>query len=310
MSLEFSPSVISHMKDCILELFWSKSDLYDFFRNSGCPRRHMPLKNELVDMKRYQIVDSVFRNLFATPDKGIIHLRNMLETLSQWDYFDPYYFEELNKLDRSKAESYINKLNIIYKDYTHKLKQQKKNKIEQSSISKKTILLEEIHNEYMSLLISKDSNGRIISSQKRGYHFENLIMKIAQREEFDVTEPFKIKGEQIDGAIKYDGEHYLLEGKWNDAATASIDMYHFAHKVEGKMYGRGLFISVNGFSIDSVKSLVSGKSIKTILIDGTDLMYVTEGRITFCDLLDNKIKAAQTAGYIYFDALMQESKVL
>ncbi|ASB68379.1 hypothetical protein [Bacillus subtilis] len=137
MSLEFSPSVISHMKDCILELFWSKSDLYDFFRNSGCPRRHMPLKNELVDMKRYQIVDSVFRNLFATPDKGIIHLRNMLETLSQWDYFDPYYFEELNKLDRSKAESYINKLNIIYKDYTHKLKQQKKNKIEQSSISKK-----------------------------------------------------------------------------------------------------------------------------------------------------------------------------
>lgn len=76
-------------------------------------------------MKRYQIVDSVFRNLFATPDKGIIHLRNMLETLSQWDYFDPYYFEELNKLDRSKAESYINKLNIIYKDYTHKLKQQK-----------------------------------------------------------------------------------------------------------------------------------------------------------------------------------------
>jgi len=34
-----------------------------------------------------------------------------------------------------------------------------------------------------------------------------------------VQEPFRIEGEQIDGAIKYDGHYYLIEAKWTEAKT-------------------------------------------------------------------------------------------
>ncbi|MOA01667.1 hypothetical protein D3C78_1210880 [compost metagenome] len=149
---------------------------------------------------------------------------------------------------------------------------------------------------------------RELSSQQRGYKLETLLQRLAEYEGINVSDPYKIKGEQIDGSIKFDGENYLVEAKWHDRLIASDALYHFAHKIEGKMYGRGFFISVNGFSTDSVNALVSGKSIKTILIDGGDLSFVFGGNISFNDMLDIKVRAAQTQGLIYFDAISYRSK--
>ena len=86
-------------------------------------------------------------------------------------------------------------------------------------------------------------------------------------------------------------------------------MYQFAGKVEGKFYGRGLFISINGFSTNVIKSFVIGKALKTIFIDGADIIMVLEGFLTFNEMLDQKIKAAQTRGEIYFDAFTKKSKL-
>lgn len=124
----------------------------------------------------------------------------------------------------------------------------------------------------------------------------------------EVTKPFKVNGEQIDGAVKYDGEHYIVEAKWQDKASANEPVYQFAQKVEGKMYGRGLFVSVNGFSDHVISSLVSGKAIRTIFIDGGDIMLVLENYLSFSEMLDKKIGLAQTKGLIYVDALTGKSK--
>ena len=75
------------------------------------------------------------------------------------------------------------------------------------------------------------------------------------------------------------------------------------------MYGRGLFISVNGFSSDSVQALTIGKALRTILVDGGDLVPITEGMYTLKEMLDNKIRAAQTMGRIYVDATNLADKV-
>lgn len=42
------------------------------------------------------------------------------------------------------------------------------------------------------------------------------------------------------------------------------------------MYGRGIFCSINGYSPDSVQALKNGKALKTILVDGADLVLITE----------------------------------
>ena len=47
------------------------------------------------------------------------------------------------------------------------------------------------------------------------------------------------------------------------------------------------------------KSVVTGKAIKTIFVDGEDLVLVLEGHLSFSQMLDRKVKAAQTKGLIY-----------
>ena len=75
------------------------------------------------------------------------------------------------------------------------------------------------------------------------------------------------------------------------------------------MHGRGLFISVNGFSNESIRAIVHGKHIQTMLMDGEDLSHVLEERLTLETLLDYKIRAAQTRGEVYVCALRETAKV-
>jgi len=124
-----------------------------------------------------------------------------------------------------------------------------------------------------------------------------------------VTEPFKVIGEQIDGAIKFDGEHYLIEAKWQETAASNEPVYQFVGKVEGKMYGRGLFVSVHGFTENVVQSVGRGKALRTVFVDGEDLVFVVEEQLSFSDMVDKKVKAAQTKGLIYVNPLSGKSKV-
>ena len=66
---------------------------------------------------------------------------------------------------------------------------------------------------FLNLFNGKDQDGKIINSQKRGYLFEDFLKRLFLKEEIEVTDPFKIIGEQIDGAIKYEGEFYIIEAK-------------------------------------------------------------------------------------------------
>ena len=138
-----------------------------------------------------------------------------------------------------------------------------------------------------------------LKPQHRGYALEKILVELGRTESLEVTEPFKVHGEQIDGAVKYDGEHYLVEAKWQDRASANESVYQFVGKIEGKMYGRGLFVSVNGFSNNVIRTIVQGKAIKTIFVDGEDLVLILEGHLSFRDMIDTKVKAAQTKGLVY-----------
>lgn len=57
-----------------------------------------------------------------------------------------------------------------------------------------------------------------------------------------------------------------------------------------------MFISVNGFSPEVIRSLVIGKEIQTLFIDGEDLILVLEGHLNMREMIDRKVKAAQTKG--------------
>ncbi|MNN13854.1 hypothetical protein D3C81_1269000 [compost metagenome] len=294
------------MRTCILAIFWPKTQIIDFFKNNSCTNRDLAsVKNyESEKLPRAHIIDRVFEALHSRDDGGIGQFRAMLLSLIQWSNFDPYYFETLKKLDKLEAQRQINHLKQLQEIRDAKIHEERR-RYEAARTSNQTgPTLAQLNNQFINLYKDK-----IFNSQQRGYQFEKLLNDLSRLEKINSSDSFKIMGEQIDGALKYDGEHYLIEAKWQDTLSANDALYQFAYKVEGKMYGRGFFISVNGFSRDAVTMLIQGKSIKTILIDGGDLSAVFEGRLLFTEMLDVKIRAAQTKGLIYIDPLTQMSKI-
>lgn len=166
----------------------------------------------------------------------------------------------------------------------------------------------ELKETFQRLLIGKNSTGKDITAQERGYLFEAFLTSLFKHENIETEGSFKICGEQIDGGIKFGGDYYIIEAKWEKEPVLPSDLYQFSMKVEGKMYGRGIFFSATNFSSNAVEALSSGKHIKIILVDGEDLKKILEGQYTLKEVLTNKIKAAQLRGKIYVDASGQKEK--
>jgi restriction endonuclease Mrr len=115
----------------------------------------------------------------------------------------------------------------------------------------------------------------------------------------DPKASFKITGEQIDGAFTFENTDYLFEAKWTKELIAIDDLDAFAGKLSRKLENTlGLFLSINGFSEDAIKAHTTGRKLM-ILMDGSDLMAILEGRIDLMVLLYRKKRFAAQTGNIY-----------
>jgi hypothetical protein len=50
------------------------------------------------------------------------------------------------------------------------------------------------------------------------------------------------------------------------------------------------------------------KALKTVLVDGEDLVLVLEDQVTFRRMLDEKVRAAQLRGEIYIHPITRAAK--
>ncbi|MCK6435770.1 restriction endonuclease [Rivihabitans pingtungensis] len=294
--MSFSADIQGCMKDCILSLFWPRKDIVGFFEKHGCTKAEIAsvqIEGESA-LKRHEVIDTLFAALAARSDSGLGPFRAMLQSLLNWSHFDPYYFDKLRKLDRATATRNLEHLRQLQEIRDAKIKADRERRaVQEAERQQPTTSLEQLRTEYLDLLANKTSR------QQRGYALERILTELFRLSRLEATEAFRVNGEQIDGAVKFDGEHYLIEAKWQERAASNEPVYQFASKVSGKLYGRGLFISVNGFSPEVIRSLVMGKEIQTLFIDGEDLILVLEGHLTLRDMIDRKVKAAQTKGLIY-----------
>lgn len=294
--MSFPADIKGCMKDCILSLFWPRKDIAGFFEKHGCTKAELSglqIEGE-GGLKRHEIIDVLFGKLDARHDSGLGPFRAMLQSLLAWSHFDPYYFNKLRKLDRAVATRNLEHLKQLQEIRDARIKSDRERRAtHEAARQQPTVTLEVLRAEYLDLLANKTSR------QQRGYALERILAELARLSSLETTETFRVHGEQIDGAVKFDGEHYLIEAKWQEKSASNEPVYQFAGKVAGKLYGRGLFISVNGFSVEVVRSLVMGKEIQTLFVDGEDLILVLEGHLNFRDMIDRKVKAAQTKGLIY-----------
>ena len=137
--------------------------------------------------------------------------------------------------------------------------------------------------------------------QSAGYSLENLLVDLFSLFEIDYRKSYRTPTQQIDGQFSLEGFHYLVEAKWRKEMPTEQEIGGFKHKVEGKLEStRGLFISVPSFRTQVIDQF-NGKGAKIILMDGSHLIHVLEGRMDLRDLLKMAINKAAQEGVVYLN---------
>jgi hypothetical protein len=135
-----------------------------------------------------------------------------------------------------------------------------------------------------------------LAPQARGYAFEKLLCDMFNVYGLAAREPFRLRGEQIDGSFQLSNETYLLEAKWQGEQTGVADLHTFHGKLEQKAaWTRGLFISNSGFTEDGLAAFGRGKRV--ICMDGLDLHDTMHREIPLNLVLDRKVRRAAETGF-------------
>lgn len=129
----------------------------------------------------------------------------------------------------------------------------------------------------------------------RGYAFEKFLIDLFDAYGLAPQEPFRLRGEQIDGSFQFGNETYLVEAKWHGPPIGVADLHIFHGKIEQKAaWARGLFVSNSGFTEDGLIAFGRGKRV--ICMEGRDLYEMLDRAIPLNAVLERKIRRAAETG--------------
>jgi hypothetical protein len=135
----------------------------------------------------------------------------------------------------------------------------------------------------------------LADAHERGRRLEGLVNDIFELFDLEPRAAYDLEHEQIDGAFTFDTDDYLLEVKWWADALQPAHLHVLKGKIETKAkHVFGLFIAINGFTAGAIEAYSHGTPL--ILMDGTDLYAVLEGRISLSEVLQRKRRFAAETG--------------
>lgn len=291
----FTEEIEVQIKRGISNLYWYKADLSKAWLRSGvdnkvCTRLFNAKNDKGEKLTKRELMDSLYSELRTFEyNKRLEISRNFVRLLVEHSNFVP--LAEGHRID--VAETCALKLKQIIEEQRKQTEynQQIKHRAKEAKKFDYEGELLKIREQFL--------NAEKLTPQKKGYELEKIFPQLMRISGIPVEESFKITGEQIDGAIKYDGNYYLVELKWTASPSAHQEVSSLYVKVEGKMGARGLFISMNGYSKEVVESLPKGKEIKVLFLDGMHVANVIFGNYTFQELLEHAISQASLKSNIY-----------
>lgn len=142
------------------------------------------------------------------------------------------------------------------------------------------------------------------SKQNKGYEFEKYLRDLFDAAGLKPRESYRVKGEQIDGSIEFNGNVYLVEAKWTGGPVNRSDLVVFADKVSRKSkFTRGIFVSHSGYVENAVETYAIGKTPEIILIDMKEMTWALENGIDIEDVLSKKVRKLIEEGKIYYNII-------
>jgi len=294
---KIAPAALHALKEALALVYWYKSDLRSFLTQCVADASVLSRVN-WSDYKRN--IASNLVDFFAKNED--VYQRQLLRLMTEVAKVKD--FSHLARLDDGKdkvarARSAVEALQAQIGDLGRLMEEEREvEKRRQESYKQRLATdavrkaLESLTKDYLDLLSSQDS-------QARGYRLEKILRGLFELFDLDPRASFRVVGEQIDGAFSFEGTDYLLEAKWQKEPVRACHLDSLAGKLSRKLDNTlGLYLAINGYSEDGVRAHSSGRRL-ILLMDGSDLMAVLEGRVDLVKLLLRKRRAAAQSGNIY-----------
>lgn len=158
--------------------------------------------------------------------------------------------------------------------------------------SKRSTELEELRQSFFSLHYERDR-------RRAGFELERILNRLFALHSLQPREPFRLVGEQIDGSFELDHEIYLVEAKWTAKPTSEADLLVFRGKIEGKSaFTRGVFLSINGVSVEAAQAITHGKQPIFFVMDGYDLTMLLDDNVGLTEFLRKRVRLLAEEGRV------------
>ncbi|HEV2412391.1 MAG TPA: hypothetical protein VGS28_01135 [Candidatus Saccharimonadales bacterium] len=295
-----NPAIFLPLKEALSLAFWYKKDLRAFL-STVLPDFGLISQLDWTDYKRnvvHRLVDTMASNQSKYQDE----LLDLI--LATSEITDPSHLKRVED-GENKYDAAVQALDTLRQQIApfkklrteadealrHQREAEAKAQV-QKAVREKLVELRDV----LYVLIREPDH------QKRGYALESLLNQLFALYDIDAKSPFKIIGEQIDGAFTFDGTEFLFEARWRQEKTSVADLDVFSGKIRRKLENTlGLFLSINGFQQSAIDTYSQHRPI-LFLMDGGDISAVLEDRFPLPELLIRKKQHASRKGEVFISA--------
>lgn len=310
MADRISPNALLALKDALASAFWSKKDLLAFLVAAIDDRRLIDAYDWLGPAYKRDTVSQFIDRLAARQDAHRERLVRLMSDVARKEDFPELAWTEDAERLIAKARAARDALRQYIVPYEAELLEaerardriaQQRRTSEMTAATRAAVEL--LRERYFALVTESDA-------VRRGLAFEPWLTDLFDVFDLRPCGPYRIVGEQIDGAFELGDHHWLLEARWRSDASNRDQIGSFEEKVRRKADTTlGVFIAINGFEAGGV-TYHNGRRSPIVLMDGADLLGVIDGRgIDLVQLLQRKRRHAALTGEIYlpFSALLSRA---
>ena len=279
--------------EAIATLCYVKRNMAEFvLKPSGVPPGvYEPLfsrRNELGKlMSKREMAPLILQGCDPTPGSNFV-ARRILEIAASWSKFDLAENEYAARAVTQKARELLGVIETMEAREARVREIAREEEINNLEKERWEIL----RRESTLLLLMFEELVRLPDPHRRGYLLQDLLNRLFVVHGVPVIKPFiRNEGaEQIDGAFKLEGWHYLVECRWREKVADTSQLDGLVGKVNrsGKQ-SMGLFCSVNGWSQHVPGTLKQNPDKSVVLMDGYDLRCILSLDADLNDFLEAKL---------------------
>ena len=304
----FDAATLQHLEDALSESFRYHSALDSFLLRSGLSSSRLADSRKLAEERasgRFEkapkrfVAQIVLQDLGSMGDEGDRIIAAMVTSLHQMTFPDATEvarsaIQALQTKIKSDKEVRAEQREAVQRGAA--VQKRKDERAREVARAARTRQRDTLGDRFVGLM--SETNA-----QARGYLFETFLNDLFEFEGLDPRRSFRLVGEQIDGSFNWRSRTHLVEAKWTQAPAAGLEFGAFNYKLEGKTVDtRGLFISVNGYSMDAIKGANSKGALKFVCIDGAHLMRALSSDDGLVPILERIWRHADETGETYLSA--------